>query len=126
MRRERHPYWDWEDYDAGMYGLATDVAGQTSAAVEMLGNPQGLREAMTDAIEAWPNAAAHYLTDLASNRRAWVGQAACCHALGIPAVVTKAAWWQLTEEQRETANDAADVAISKWEEVRGGAQTLFG
>ncbi len=126
MNRVWHPYMTWEDYLAGMYDLASDMPRQVAQACELLGNPEGLRDAMGDAIHAWPIAAEHYLSDLSSNRRAWVGQAACHHLLGVPAQATKAAWWQLTEEQREAANDAADSAIKSWEEVYGGAQTLFG
>lgn len=123
--RVYHPHFVWEDLKAGMYAPMRGAA-EIEGGRELLANPEGLLEAMRDAIAGWPLAAEHFLTDAGSNRRAWVGQAACCHALGATAQATKAAWWQLAEDQRDEANAAADIAINEWEESRGGTQTLFG
>ncbi len=125
MKRVHHPYYVWEDVRAGMYApMRGDDEIQRSR--ELLANAPGLLDAMNDAIIAWPRAAEHFLTDMAGNRRAWLGWAACCYAAGSTAQATRAAWWQLTEDQRDEANAAADQAIHRWEENRGGTQTLFG
>jgi hypothetical protein len=125
MKRVHHPYYVWEDVRAGMYAPMRG-GDEIDRARELLGNADGLLDAMNDAVDAWPRAAEHFLTDLASNRRAWLGWAACCNHAGCTAQATRAAWWQLTEDQQDEANAAADVAIKRWEDSRGGAQTLFG
>jgi len=121
-----HPYTVWEDFRAGMYAPSSRPAEDEQAAQALLSNPSGLREAMADVIAAWPKASQQFLTNLDSNRRSWLGQAACCHRLGVPATATRAAWWRLTEDQQDMANAAADDVIRRWDEETGNAQTLFG
>lgn len=63
----------------------------------------------------WINSSEHNLTATNSNRRAWIGQAACCMGMRSPEDVTREAWYQLTEWQRKLANKKADIAIELWE-----------
>lgn len=63
----------------------------------------------------WPLAAEHNLTDRSQNRRAWVGQATCCHEDRVPESETRAAWWLLSTEQQAAANAVADKVIEEWE-----------
>lgn len=126
VTRIHHPYTVWEDFRAGMYAPSSNPDNDAQRARTLLANPPGLVEAMADVVAAWPKAAQQFLTNRDSNRRSWLGQAACCYALGVPAIATRAAWWLLTEEQQELANAAADVVISRWDEEAGNAQTLFG
>lgn len=126
MQRKWHPYTDWEDYKAGMYGISDRVMDERAASIDLLRNAAGLRDAMADAVLAWPIAAEHNLTDTGSNRRAWLGQAACCHAHGATQFATCSAWWELSDDERAAANAAADSVIHQWEqEVIYGAETLF-
>ena len=126
MRRKWHPYTDWEDYQAGMYAVSDNVMDERADSIDLLRNPFGLRDAMADAVLSWPIAAEHNLTDTGSNRRAWLGQAACCLAHGATQFATCSAWWELTDDQRADANAAADYVIAMWEtEVTYGAETLF-
>ena len=125
-KRIYHHYKVWEDFRAGMYVPSSDPEKDAERARELLANPEALREAMSDVIAAWPKASEQFLTHAESNRRSWLGQAACCHALGVPAVATRAAWWRLTEDQRDMANAAADDVLHKWDEEMDNAQTLFG
>jgi hypothetical protein len=127
VRRVWHPYTDWEDYQAGMYGNAKDFMRERGLSVDLLRDTVALPDAMMDAVLAWPIAAEHNLTDLGSNRRSWVGQAACCLAHGATEFATCSAWGELSEDQRDAANACADVVIARWErEVWSGAQALFG
>lgn len=126
MRRKWHPYTAWEDYLAGMYGVSDKVMEERASSIDLLRNAAGLRDAMMDAVLAWPIAAEHNLTDTGSNRRAWLGQAACCLAHGATQFATCSAWWELSEDERDAANAAADSVIAQWEmEVVYGAETLF-
>jgi hypothetical protein len=72
----------------------------------------------------WIHAAEVNLTDFGSNRRAWLGQAACCFTHGLPAYVTRLAWNALDPSVQVEANRTAEQVIAEWEESR--AETLFG
>ena len=119
------PYWEWEDHAAGMYGPPEDLTGEATRARELLANPKRLENAMLAAVDAWPRAALHQLSNTAQNRRSWLGWAACRHAVGATSLATRAAWPQLTDEGRTDANAAADRVIQQWEEDHADAQTLF-
>lgn len=110
--RIKHPYHEWEDYQAGMYGLTWD--GSADDAVGLLRDRTRLKAAMVAAVEEWPKAAAHHLTDDGMNQRAWLGWAAAGFAYSVPAHVTRAAWWLLTDTQREIANQMADEVIAEY------------
>jgi hypothetical protein len=76
------------------------------------------------AIELWPIACEHNLTDDTQNRRAWIGHAACQMAINCPEYITRSAWGYLTREQQGKANAMADKAIARWEAVRGKEERL--
>lgn len=119
--RVKFPYWEWEDYQAGMYDLSW--AGTTDDAVRLLTSRGALLKRMREAVAVWPKAAAHRLTDDGMNQQAWLGWAACALEAKVPAHLTRAAWWQLTDDQRRAANDAADAVIASYQSPY--AQTLF-
>lgn len=121
MKRQKFPYWEWEDYQAGLYGLNWN--GTIADAVDVLSSPVNLERLMSDAVTRWPKAAAHHLTDGGMNQRAWLGWAACGLAAQVPAHMTRAAWWRLSEQQRQLANDAADRVITLYAEA--GKLSLF-
>jgi hypothetical protein len=114
VRRIYHPWQSWEDHGAGFYRRSCTPA-ETDRAFAYIGLPDWLA-AMPAVLEAWPLATEHNLTNLEQNRLAWLGQAAACWAVGVPACATAAAWWRLTAEQRHSANGAAAAAIMRWEE----------
>lgn len=112
MHREKFPYWEWEDYQAGLYEL-TWVGGAEEAKTILADLPL-LLTGMNRAVSEWPKAAAHHLTDGGMNQRAWLGWAACGILAQTPAHVTRQAWWQLTEIQRNEANKIADGVIESY------------
>lgn len=118
--RQKYPYHEWEDYQAGLYGLEWD--GGVLEAAALLRMPDVLEVEMRRAVREWPKAAAHHLTDGGMNQRAWLGWAACGISKSVPAHLTRAAWWTLTETQRAQANAAADAVIAEYEQSR--VQTL--
>jgi hypothetical protein len=117
FERVFHPYTEWEDYQAGMWGPVA-VDAHTAAAAAVLGEPDVFYGAAVDMLAAWPKAAEHNLTNLEQNRRAWVGQAACCYLVGVPESATRLAWWLLLLDERDAANAVADRVISEWERAR--------
>jgi len=105
----------------GMYDLAV-LRGTVDHARDVLTSVE-LERVMQQAVQQWPKAAAHHLTDGGMNQRAWLGWAACAIAGNVPAHLTRAAWWQLSDDERATANSAADRVIVGY--VSPYAQTLF-
>jgi len=120
-QRLKFPYWEWEDYQAGLYDLTGP--GTEDHAIVVLQTVSTLVHEMHRAVEAWPKAAAHHLTDGGMNQRAWLGWAACFRARGVPAHRTRAAWWRLSEQERVAANGCADIVIGRY--VAPYAKTLF-
>jgi hypothetical protein len=117
-RRIFAPYQEWEDYRAGMYsGRLSDAFVALSA--DVLASDEKCRPAMAHVVRSWPVATAVNLTNTAMNQRAWIGQAACCLAVGSSADETKRAWWQLAEDERVKANAYADEVIASCQSTRG-------
>lgn len=123
MKPQKFPYYEWEDYKAGIYNLRWDNGKDEYDAKAILKDSSRLETGMRQAVSDWPKAAAHHLTDGGMNQRAWLGWAACGILEHIPAHVTRAAWWQLTESERQAANSVADSIISTYRNPY--AKTLF-
>jgi hypothetical protein len=118
IERIYHQYDMWEDFMEGMYKKTCFMDEHQMAAdcEAILSCPQWLEESMKFVAFNWVRAAEHNLTNMARNRQAWLGQAACCFALGAPEYLTKEAWGRLTEAQQKAANDVADYVIEMWEQ----------
>lgn len=127
MTRVYHHHEKWEDWRAGQYAMNYAIqAGGELRSADLLGDELRLYAVMSAVTREWPNATEHNLTNLDQNRRAWLGQAACCFELGVPAFVVKQGWWTMTDLMREQANAVADTVIGEWEETQRDAETLFG
>lgn len=125
MNPRYRPYWEWEDYRAGMYRSPRSWMEEQAAARALLADPARLEQAMAAVVEAWPQSAEHQFTNVDQNRRSWAGQAACHHAVGATSPATRAAWAQLTDPQRVEANACADRVIRTWEEAHTACPPLF-
>ncbi len=113
-----HPYTAWEDWQAGMWQVPHDVTAEMEQAAHILGNPALFLDAARAMLRDWPTAAEQNLTDMAQNRRAWVGQATCCHMAGVTEQATRQAWWTLTVREQYDANMIADRAVTEWQTER--------
>lgn len=105
-------YTNWEDWKNGMWSKPNNQIEQEKVAIQILSNPLG---AMTRVIAEWPVSTRQNLTDVRSNRKSWLGQAACCIESGIPEQVTRSAWNNLSEDQKNNANNIAQTIIEIWE-----------
>jgi hypothetical protein len=114
------PYWEWEDHRAGMYRIPANRHAEILAARKLLSSPPRLENAMRAVVDAWPAAAAHQLTNMQQNRRSWLGQAACTFTVKATSTATRAAWAQLTDDERTAANRCASRVIRDWEEDHAG------
>lgn len=118
-----HPYTMWEDWRAGMWQSSANVTDEMEQAAHILGDPAVFRSAARAMLAEWTHAAEQNSTDMQQNRRAWVGQATCCHLAGIPEQATRLAWWTLTADEQRAANEVADHAIAEWERERENDRT---
>lgn len=120
------PYTDWEDYKAGMYN--EDKNGRDERvhnAVECLSVPAVCRSAMERVVKEWPTATDFNLSNKTQNRRAWLGQAACCIQYGCHEDETREAWGMMSEYNRESANRIAQSIIDEWEMYNDGQMMLL-
>lgn len=124
MDRIYHPFTAWEDWQNGLWRQCVAVTYEMDRAAFILTHPVIFANAAREMLRAWPNAAEHNLTNVEQNRRAWLGQATCCHRAGVAESATRFAWWTLSSAVRDEANATADHVIAAWEAARD--LTLFG
>lgn len=106
-------YTNWEDWKNGMYRDVKEKEYYIKKAIECLRDPY---LSMYGVIKEWKQSTKENLSDISSNRRSWLGQAACCYKYGVPENLTRVAWGLLTSEERINANKTADKIIKLWEE----------
>lgn len=104
------PYWEWEDYINGMWGKDERL----QEAIEFTGDHIKYGNAMKEVIEAWPRTMLNSLTNISINKRAFLGHCAVCYKLGICESTTRAAWKELTDQQRYDADKVAQETINNW------------
>lgn len=115
MERIFHHFQLWEDYHAGMYAESKDGrAERVQKAAYILGTPEICRAAMEKVVAEWQKATEYNLSNAEINRKAWLGQAACCCYAGIHEDETREAWGLMTEAERTEANRIAAGIIKGW------------
>tara|TARA_S200002703_G_scaffold91609_1_gene79081 strand:+ start:1128 stop:1532 length:405 start_codon:yes stop_codon:yes gene_type:complete len=116
------PYWNWEDFNAGMYNDCSEnlFKKMVKNSVSVLSDSEFFLKSALKMIESWQVSARVNLTNVNANRRAWIGQATCCYLYGCNEKSTRKAWSILTEAQRSEANKIADKLISHYEEQNRG------
>lgn len=123
MERIFHHFNLWEDYHAGMYAESKEGrAERVKKAAYILGTPKICREAMEKVVSEWEKATEYNLSNSEINRKAWLGQAACCCYAGVHEDETREAWGIMTELQRVEANAIASEIIKKWVNQRDEAE----
>lgn len=111
-----HTHDKWECYKAGFY--SPTLNGLTPEECErmyqsFLTNDEVFSDALEYVITNWKHSCEHYLTNAAMNRIAWLGQAAACHAMGIPSSF-RGGFNLLTEAEKQRANEIALKYLNKW------------
>jgi hypothetical protein len=121
-KKKWHHYLKWEDFQNGMYRTlyGEEKKEYLRKAIEFTGNAELYGDWMLQVVEKWPISCEQNLTDTGMNRQAWIGHAACCMAIGCPEDITREAWSELTDQQRDEANAKADFAIELWEAIYEG------
>lgn len=111
-----HTFDKWECHKSGFY--ASSKPGMTKAQCEeayrgFLSDDSVFRIGLQGVLDNWINSCEHYLTNVAMNRIAWLGQAAMCYATGVPSVFC-AGFNLLTPEEQERANQTALEYLNIW------------
>jgi hypothetical protein len=116
MKRIYHHYEKWEEIQAGMWRNvpASERQDLMDRAAILMKDTESFYQAMRRAITEWPFSCEHHLTG-GFNRQAWIGHAGCCIAVNSPEDITRLAWHNLSQDQQDLANAAADKAIAEWE-----------
>lgn len=106
------PYWEWEDYHAGMWAKGDESLLQK--AIDFTGDHLKYGNAMKEVVNAWARTMLNSLTNPNINRRAFLGHCAVCYKLGIQESITRQAWKMLTDQQRYEADKVAQQTIDNW------------
>lgn len=120
-----HTYHNWECYKAGFYNNFPP-AGLTKTQCEesyatFLREPASFAGGLEGVIGEWKHSCEHYLTNTSMNRIAWMGQAAMCHATGIPSAF-RSGFHLLSEAEQKTADELALKYLNRWMETNGRGQ----
>ena len=121
MSRIFHTWDRWECYPAGLYEdgfLGQDEDECRSRYAEFLADLHRFRAGLERVLRFWGNSCEHYLTNDKMNRIAWLGQAAACAAMGLPAKY-RAGYFRMTEDQQRRADLLALEYLNKWLTARG-------
>lgn len=118
-----HTHDKWECAKAGFY--SSTVEGKTKEQCQHeyaagLSDQVQFAEALKKVFRQWPNSCEHYLTNIAMNRLAWLGQASMCISRGIPSQFCSG-FNLLSDEQQTAANETALAALNDWLASRGMA-----
>jgi len=111
-----HTFDKWECHKAGFYQNTKE--GWTHEQCEeeyirVLTNQELFASILEKITSEWVHSCEHYLTNVAMNRIAWLGQAAVCYESGVPARYSSA-WSKIPKEDQEKANQTALNALNKW------------
>ena len=111
-----HTYDKWECYKSGFYKKTFD--GKTKKECEeeyhkFLTDEKRFEKALNGVITEWKHSCEHYLTNIALNRIAWLGQASMCYDTGIPSEF-RSGFNLLTEDEQNIANNIALKYLNIW------------
>jgi ParB-like chromosome segregation protein Spo0J len=111
-----HTYDKWECFKAGFYETTLD--GKTHEEceqdyVDVLTDLDLFESILKKVTTEWKYSCEHYLTNRYMNRIAWLGQASVCYHTGVPSRYSPA-WFRLTKEQQDNANNLAHKYLNIW------------
>lgn len=117
IKRIWHPYWLWEETKYNMWGSVEGRYSYLQKAIAFMEDTKKFGKYMRQVVDEWEYSCEHNLSNIESNRRAWIGQAAVALKMNCPETITRDAWQYLNEEQQKRANSEADKAIKYWEKI---------
>ena len=127
IKRHYVHYLEWEDFKAGMWGKMPkqEESAMIERAIEFTGNDLIYGASMMEVIWNWPRTMLHNLTNPSLNKRAFLGHCAAFMKIQSPEYITRIAWWELTQLQRDLADEIAEKTINHWLLKRNTKQLSF-
>lgn len=117
-----HTFDKWECNAAGFYeskppkGMSAEDCKIVYR--DLLADIPAFEAALLRVITEWRHSCEHYLTNVAMNRIAWLGQASLCIEKGIPSEF-RGGYSLLTETQQLAADESALRALNVWMKANG-------
>lgn len=110
------PYWQWEDYQNGMWRKLSkeEEPKFEQLAFEFTGNWNKYGDAMIEVVKNWPLTMLNSLSSPSTNKRAFIGHCACSYKYNIPEYIVRRVWKELTDKQREDADEIAELCYMEW------------
>ena len=115
MKQRYHKYTEWEDYKNGMYDSSNIRLEFVELSKNLLSNPKEFKRIGVEMFRDWLKASQNHLTNKNSNRRSWIGQAACSYKHNSTESETRKAWNELETNTKIKANLIADEIIKQYE-----------
>lgn len=124
IKRVFHHYLLCEEYSTNMWKSVPpkDKKAYQNKSVDLMLDCCSFLDAMIRVINEWPHSCEAAISASTVNHQAWFGHAACAINHNAPEDITRLAWRELTEQQQDDANEAADMAIAMWKEKYMEAQ----
>lgn len=121
MKKIWHSWDKWECCKYGFYSSFDDLDITKEEAQEkyreFLSDLSRFEQALIGVINEWNFSCEHFLTNTSINRIAWLGQASCAYAMGIPAEA-RGGFKLLTEQQQKEADSLALKYLKIWENAQ--------
>lgn len=111
-----HTYDKWECVGYNFYGTKKEGMSKEQCEIafaDFLSDIDKFESALGKVTSEWKNSCEHYLTNVAMNRIAWLGQASVAYALGIPSKFCSG-WQLMPEDAQHAANVSALYYLNKW------------
>tara|TARA_R110002020_G_scaffold13283_3_gene48089 strand:- start:3296 stop:3685 length:390 start_codon:yes stop_codon:yes gene_type:complete len=114
MNKIWHPYWLWEDFQNGMYD---DVCchKQIEISFNCLTGAELFLLKGVEILKKWKFCCEENLSNIKINRKAWLGQAYCNFVGKSTERSTKKAWSLLSLQERNYANEIANLIVNEYE-----------
>ena len=111
--------YEMEDVKNGMYSHKVNKQ-KINKSIELLTDLNRFSETIDLVFKNWKISTCVNLSNKSINRKAWLGQSSCLYNHKANEKETKAAWFELTEEQRIKANKIAELKINEFEKLWNG------
>lgn len=116
MKYKSYPFYEWETYINGMYNSIDpkNYNSMKECARKILTSDIFLIDGSKMIIE-YKKSCSTFLNNKNINKLAFIGQATCCYCYGVPEIITKEVWKELSNEQKNKANNIAKIILLKYE-----------
>jgi hypothetical protein len=116
----------WEDWKNGMMRTVSTQSDNLilENCIILLSNAENLYNAMKKVVNDWPISTEERLTKIDTNRRAWLGWAACSIMFKAPDFITRKAWGLIPKNKKADANLIAEKVILEYESRVKGAEIV--